>query len=189
MGRRKVVVRKAGTKVRAKPVVKATQGARPERVDGRTTGLPGVSSPAEATRKAIQRHMTRVSVHSFNLARVRAQMHEEDMVDVLYSMAMDLNLAPEIRRLCAINVLEQARGKITTQLHDGNTVNPSDPALDGTNRTVGDQIDAARVAAAEMSVIQEWASVPYEQWPEHVRTLIGPDMMAAFTETVESAAP
>jgi hypothetical protein len=136
----------------------------------------------EKVRMAVTRHLARVSVHSFNLARVRAQSHEEEMIDVLYGMAVDPTMSPEHRRLCALNVLEQARGKIVNYIHDGATVNPSDPALDGTDRTVGDQIQAARVAAAEMSLINQWAATPYEQWPEHVRTLLGPDMATAFIE-------
>jgi hypothetical protein len=134
------------------------------------------------TRDAIRRHLARASVHSFNLARLRAQCHEEEMVDVLYGIATDPDMAPTLRRQCAIDVLEQARGKITVQLHDGQSIVASDPATDGTDRTVGEQIEAARVAASEMTAIQEWASVPYHQWPEHVRALLGPDMGTAFTE-------
>jgi hypothetical protein len=134
------------------------------------------------TRDAIRRHLARASVHSFNLARLRAQTHEEEMVEVLYGIATDPEMAPALRRQCAIDVLEQARGKIKDQIHDGQSIVPSDPATDGTDRTVGEQIEAARTAASEMTAIQEWASVPFHQWPERVRALLGADMGNAFTE-------
>jgi hypothetical protein len=134
------------------------------------------------TRRAIQRHMAKTSIHNFNLARLRAQTHEEEMVEVLYGIATDPEMAPALRRQCAIDVLEQARGRIVAQPHDGNSIVPSDPATDGTDRTVGEQIEAARTAASEMTAIQEWASVPFHQWPERVRLLLGADMGSAFVE-------
>jgi hypothetical protein len=141
------------------------------------------------TRDTIRRHMARVSVHNFNLARLRAQTHEEEMVEVLYGIATDPEMAPVLRRQCAIDVLEQARGKITMQIHDGATITPSDPATDGTDRTVGEQIEAARTAASEMTAIQEWASVPFHQWPERVRALLGADMGSAFVEIEATIEP
>lgn len=139
------------------------------------------SLDAGMVRQVVLRHMVRASTHAFNLARVRAQSHEEEMIDILYTMAMDPVLPAAHRRLCALDVLEQARGKVVAQVHDGATIDPRAPATDGTDRDTGAQIEAARIAVAEMNAINEWASTPFEQWPEHVRALLGADMGAAFT--------
>lgn len=136
-------------------------------------------------RAAIRQHIARTSVHSFNLARVRAQSHEEEMIEVLYTMAMDPVLPAAHRRLCALDVLEQARGKVVQQVHDGATIDPRAPATDGTDRDTGAQIEAARISVANMNAINEWASTPFEQWPEHVRALLGADMGAAFTADMD----
>ena len=134
---------------------------------------------AEEARKAVARHFRRLTNQvGVNLAQFRAQLHEEEMVELLVGLARGkavdqkgeaIDVPVSVRRQCMIDVLTFARGPIRPWLHDGETIDPSMPAPGG--GTMGDAITATRATADTIEEMADLVArqVPPSAWPDHVR--------------------
>jgi hypothetical protein len=108
-----------------------------------------------------------------NLAQFRAQIHEEEMVELLVGFSRDLTLPASLRRQCAIDVVTFARGRIEPWQHEGQTIDPQ--ATGGSGHAIGEEIQAARLTAEGYERLNDliMRRVPSDQWPEDIRELAG----------------
>jgi hypothetical protein len=118
-----------------------------------------------------------------NLAQFRAQLYEEQAVELLAGFMNDITLPAPFRRDCAKDVLLYARGAIKPWEHDGVSVDIS--ATGRTGATIGEEIEAARLTAAAYEAINRLCmrQVPVDAWPEELRAFADPSMVAAFSVT------
>ena len=140
-------------------------------------------SPNEL-RKAISKAAQSATLRgTINVARWRAQLHEEEMVQLLVNFALDGTQSASLRRDCAKDVLEIARGKIVAQVHDGENVDPT--AHTGGASAIGQQIEAQRIETNQWQTLDAYVGkIASEYWPEHIRHIAG-DLVALYSETTQ----
>lgn len=140
-----------------------------------------------AARDAVVTHFRRLTgAAGVNLAQFKAQVHEEEMIDLLVGFTRDVTLPATLRRQCALDVVLVARGPIRPWEHAGETIDPS--AEGRTGATVGTEIEATRLTAdAYMRIASlTMRQVPFSQWPEDLQAAADP-ALATFTEDDASA--
>jgi len=142
-------------------------------------------------REAIGRHFRRLTnTAGVNMAEFRAQLHEEEMVELLVGFTRDMTATMPFRRQCALDVLQLARGQIRPWIHDGETIQPDAVGLSG--RPVREEIDSARRAAEVYAELDDLVrrKVHPSEWPEAVRLAAG-DAISFFAEeeSVNHAVP
>jgi len=118
-----------------------------------------------------------------NRVQFRAQMYEEEAVDLVRAM-MYADEAPMGHRLqCAQQIVQWARGSVKTWNHDGETINPAAPGPAGL--PVGETIEAARAAVEVFSRFDRNVrlNIPYADWDDEVKALAE---AAAFAEVAEA---
>ncbi len=123
-------------------------------------------------RLAVAQHLRKLK-GGLNMAQLRAQTHEEGMVDLLATMARNGDVPYAIRRQCAVDVITFARGNPKPWLHDGKSIDPG--SLGETGNTIADEIEAAKHTTSLWKQI-DWLranNVPPAQWPEDVRQVAG----------------
>lgn len=135
-------------------------------------------------REQAAKHFRKLSAASgVNLAQFRAQVFEEEMVELLVGFTRDITVATSLRRTCALDVIQIARGPQAPWFHDGKTVNPQ--AIGETGQTVGQEIEDARKTSALYTQLDELirSNTHPSLWPESVRVLAGemlPALEASF---------
>ena len=142
-------------------------------VMGRRSGQQVVANlpPEELRRRTLNRLMTLSALSGANKARYRAQMFEEEMVDLLRDIAFAPETPASLRRQCALDVLVVARGEPGGLPAGAETVDPN--AKGNTGATVGEEIEAARTSAALFAELDSLVRnrVPFVDWPERVKHL------------------
>lgn len=137
--------------------------------------------PAHQARDAVVSHFRKLTgAAGINLAQFRAQLHEEEMVELLVGFTRDITLPASLRRDCAKDVVTIARGPIQPWIHLGETI---DPQAEGrTGNTVGAEIEAARLTSRMYEQITQLTmkGVPFEAWPEELKAAADPSM-ASFS--------
>ena len=132
-----------------------------------------VVTQEEEARAAVARHFRSLTDRrgvGVNLAQFQAQIHEQEMVNLLYGFAMDPTGDLAFRRLCILDVLNIARGPIAPWRHDGQTIDPAAQSATGKG-SVGDDIEEAQRSAALLQKLDELVrlKVPVDKWPTEVR--------------------
>jgi hypothetical protein len=118
-----------------------------------------------------------------NRTQFRAQLYEEEMVDLVRDMAFSNDSSLDHRLKCAVQVVQWARGGIETWRHDKETMEADSPVITG--GTVGEAIDEARNAADLFGRLDGMVrrKVPFRDWPEDIKTLAESE---AFRDLEES---
>lgn len=117
-----------------------------------------------------------------NKVQFRAQMYEEEAVDLVRAMMY----APEVsftqRLQCAQQVVLWARGGVQTWNHDRETMDPQ--AMTPVGTPVGETIEAAHAAAEVFARLDRYTrlKIPYADWDDEVKGLAE---AAAFAEEDE----
>ena len=108
------------------------------------------------------------------MAMFRAQLHEEEAVQVLIDMYRDPETAPGLRRQCALDVVSIARGPMAPWAHNGATI-VEDGINPNTGLKIADEIDAQRRLSELHQQLDELVrqNVPADKWPEDVRVMAG----------------
>ena len=151
---------------------------------GRRTGM-ALLSPSELRDRALNRVMQFSALSGVNKARFRAQMFEEEMVDLLRDIALAPDTPISLRRLAALDVLLVARGEPGRMPEGAQTVDPHEKG--NTGSTIGEEIEAARVATSLFAELDALVrdQVPYAQWPDRVKKL---HEAAAFADAASETA-
>jgi hypothetical protein len=110
----------------------------------------------------------------FSMAEFEAQKRVKDMVEVLAGIAMDANAPLEIRRLCALDVIERADGKVVQK------VQVQQMPVDETGTTLEHEAEAATAEARLLAETEQWISSGADPstWPEHIRLRFGPETLS-----------
>jgi hypothetical protein len=119
-----------------------------------------------ARQKAAQ-HL-RELMSNYDIAEFQAQTHAADMVNILAGFARDPTRPDDFRRTCANDVLNRAYGTPAIKA----TVLQLDPASAEAHK-IGGLIDQSRETADMLQLIDAWAQVPYDRWPETVKEQTG----------------
>jgi len=134
-------------------------------------------------RTAIAKHLTSLTeMNNVNMAVFKAQAHEEEAVNTLVDMMKDVEVPPALRRACANDVIQIARGAIRPWAHSGATIHAEAPGdIPGT--TVGQEIEAAKNTAAlyEQFNLLVAQGVHSDDWPSDIRDLVG-DLIDHFNK-------
>ena len=128
-------------------------------------------SSADIRRRALNRMMQVSALTGANKARWRAQLYEEEMVELLRDIALAPDTPIGVRRQCALDVLLVARGEPGRLPEGAETVDVE--AKGNSGATVGEEIEAARASAqlfAELDALVR-NRVPFAEWPERVKHL------------------
>jgi hypothetical protein len=130
-------------------------------------------SPKEIREQAAKHFRKLVSAAGTNLVQFRAQIHEEEMVELLVGFTRDISLSPTLRRQCALDVIQLARGPQAPWYHDGQTINPH--AMGETGNTVQQEIEEARKTSNLFTKLDEMirSNTHPSTWPEEVRIAAG----------------
>ena len=138
--------------------------------------------PAHQARDAVVSHFRKLTsgAGGINLAQFRAQLYEEQAVELIAGFMSDVTLSAPFRKECAKDILLYARGAVKSWEHDGETVDTN--AIGRTGNTIGEEIEAARLTAQAYEEINKLCmrQVPVEAWPEELRAFADPSMVAAF---------
>lgn len=149
---------------------------------GRRGGVETMT-PAEIRQQAAK-HFRKLSAASgVNLAQFKAQVFEEEMVELLVGFTRDITVATSLRRQCALDVIQVARGPQAPWFVNPATIQPN--AIGETGQTVGQEIDEARKTSALYTQLDELirSNTHPSMWPESVRVLAGemlPTLEASF---------
>jgi hypothetical protein len=151
----------------------------------RRTLEPSKIDPKKA-REAIARHFQALMQKSgVNVTQFKAQIYEEEMVDMLAGFARDMTQPTSLRRQCAIDIITYARGLPKPWIHVGDTVNPEAEGKVG--ETVGQEINAARLTANIYQQLDELVrrGVHPDSWPADVRQAAG-EALAYYSEAASA---
>lgn len=135
----------------------------------------------DSLRSRLERDLQRLGI-GVNRTQFRAQLYEEQMVDLVRDMALSNEASMDHRLKCAAQVVQWARGGIETWRHDRETMQPDSPVITG--GTVGEAVEAARSATELFSELDGLVrrKIPFRDWPERIRNLAE---AAAFAELEE----
>lgn len=143
---------------------------------------------AHDARQAVVSHFRQLTGPAgINLAAFKAQIHEEEMVDLLVGFTRDVTLPATLRRDCAKDVITIARGPIQPWFHMGETI---DPLAEGrTGNTIGAEIEATRLTSQAYEAITRlmMQQIPFDMWPEDLRAFADPSMAMFKTVDVPSS--
>lgn len=130
-------------------------------------------SPKEIRAQAAKHFRNLVHAGGPNLAVFRAQIHEEEMVELLVGLTKDISVAPGLRAQIAMDVIKIARGPMAPWFHTGETINPH--AMGDSGKSVGDEIEEARKTSALYTELDACirSNTHPSTWPESVRVLAG----------------
>jgi len=110
---------------------------------------------------------------NFNVNRTqfRAQLYEEECVDLVRDLMYSNDVTPAQRLMCAQQIVQWARGEVESWRHDGETIDTEAPALAG--GTVGAVIEAASRTADLYRTLDHYVRnrIPFADWPAEVRNL------------------
>jgi len=136
-------------------------------------------------RTAITKHLKRLN-DSTNKVQFQAQLYEVEMIDLLADFARTEDYPLSLRRQCALDVLNYARGQPKTWLHDGQTVDPQAQGNSGLGATVIQEIEAAKATADLHAKVAQLtaANVHPSEWDEEVRSVAG-DIVEYYENTDE----
>ena len=116
----------------------------------------------------------------FDIAEFLAQCEAAKCIETLAAFRDDFTLAPDFRRLCALDLLERAYGKPKVKGEIQLSAPPPAEAAD-------DLVQHARATALMADQFRELnayvGNIPPEQWPAHVREMAG--HVVADLEAVE----
>lgn len=135
-------------------------------------------------REAVTAHYRALTIGAgINLAQFKAQLFEEQAVELIAGFMNDVTQTAAFRKECAKDILLYARGPIRPWEHSGETVDPN--AIGHTGNTVGEEIQAARLTAAAYEQINVLCmkQIPVDAWPIELQAFADPSMVAAFTVT------
>ena len=111
--------------------------------------------------------MLRNLMASYNIAEYTAQTYAADMIHVIAGHATDVTQPAPFRVQCAKDVLDRAYGMVAQNASPPMALDPSSP--EGVK--VGLEIDRARKVAADLERLNQYANLPYDEWPEDVREI------------------
>lgn len=126
------------------------------------------------------KHLRRLQ-NATNGVQFVAQLHEREAVELLVEFMHDPLLPVTLRRQCAIDVTQLARGAVRPWVHTGETINPEAEGTAGLGATVRQEIEAAQNTATlhhQLNMLTA-ANVHPRDWPADVRA-VAADMVAYY---------
>lgn len=143
-------------------------------------GKTALTIDPRKARDAVKKHLMRLQ-NATNGVQFTAQLHEVEMTELLVEMARNPIMPPGLRRQCALDVLNYARGAPKVWLHDGETIEPGAPGGAGLGATISQEIDAAKQTARlhEQLALLTASNVHPSMWPPEVRA-VAADMVAFY---------
>ena len=129
-----------------------------------------LQSRAESLHGRLSQELAALNI-TVNRVQFRAQLYEEEMVDLVRDMALSTEATMPHRLECARQIVLWSRGKVDEWRHDKETLRPEDTTITG--GLIGDTIEQARQTANLFARLDDLVrrKVPVSDWPSDIRQM------------------